>query len=85
MRESIPEETLAQELKRTLTPVKPPEVFRDHLRYNLELAGRQQVARRGFRRRVDWARWWMAMGMITGTIGLASLFALILRSRLHAA
>ncbi|MGE5138005.1 MAG: hypothetical protein ACM3JD_00975 [Rudaea sp.] len=77
------DERLTEELKRALAPVKPPEAFRDHLRHNLELAGRQQVVRRGrmVRRRPPWAEWWIMVVLMGGSIAAGSVLAYIIRSR----
>ncbi len=77
------DEILAEELRHALTPVKPPEVFRNHLRHNLQLAGRQQVARRGvpIRRSLDWTNWWMALALMGGSIAAGSILAYLIRSR----
>ncbi len=77
------DQILAEELKRTLTPVKTREVFKDHLRHNLELAGRQQVARRGrpMRGPRNWDDWWFAVALMGLSIAAGSIMALIIRTR----
>ncbi len=77
------DQILAEELKRTLTPVKTREVFKDHLRHNLELAGRQQAARRGVpaRRSLAWDDWWMAVALMGLSIAAGSVLAFLIRSR----
>ncbi|MGB8644190.1 MAG: hypothetical protein WCF84_03070 [Anaerolineae bacterium] len=76
------DDTLAQELSRALTPVRPPAVFRDHLRHNLQLAGRQQVVRRRLpARRLTWTNWWMALALMGGSLAAGSILAYLIRSR----
>ncbi len=77
------DQILAEELKRTLTPVKTREVFKDHLRHNLELAGRQQAARRGrpIRRTASWNDWWLAVALMGLSIAAGSIMAFLIRSR----
>ncbi len=84
MRNQELDEFLARELSRTLTPVRPPEVFRDHLRHNLQLAGKQQAIRRvrPAPHKLTWANWWMAVALMGGSIAAGSILAYLLRSRL---
>ncbi len=78
------DDELAEELRRALTPVRPPEVFRDHLRNNLKLAGDQQKVRRGMRRRrgLDWTNWWIVGALMGGSIAAGSVLAYLIRSRI---
>ncbi len=77
------DQILDEELRRTLTPVKTRAVFKDHLRHNLELAGRQQVARRGrpYRRAMDWNDWWLAVALMGLSIAAGSTLAFLIKSR----
>ena len=79
------DQILAEELKRTLTPVKTREVFKDHLRHNLALAGRQQVARRGRparRQSLAWDDWWIAVALMGLSIAAGSVLAFLIRTRI---
>lgn len=83
MSESSLEETLAETLNRVLVPVQPTEVFRDRLRQGLQLAGRQQRARRGVGRRrlINRNNWWMGAAAFGASLAAGSLIAYIVRSR----
>jgi hypothetical protein len=77
------EENFAQDLERVLVPVQPPDVFRDRLRQGLQLAGSQQRARRGVRRRrqMNWANWWIGFAAFGASLAAGSLIAYFVRSR----
>ncbi len=77
------DQILAEELKRTLTPVKTRAVFKDHLRHNLELAGQQQKARRGraIRRARTFNDWWIAVALMGLSIAAGSTLAFLIRTR----
>jgi hypothetical protein len=77
------EETFVENLERVLVPVQPPDVFRDRLRQGLQLAGRQQRARRGVRRRraINWNSWWIGAAAFGASLAAGSLIAYLVRSR----
>jgi hypothetical protein len=77
------EETFVENLERVLVPVQPPDVFRDHLRRGLQLAGHQQRVRRGVRRRrgLNWNNWWIGVAAFGASLAAGSLIAYFVRSR----
>ncbi len=78
------EETLTETLNRVLVPVQPTDVFRDRLRQGLQLAGHQQRARRGVRRRrmINRNNWWIGAAAFGASLAAGSLIAYLVRSRL---
>lgn len=84
MSKPFSEETFAESLEHVLVPLQPPDVFRDHLRHGLQLAGNQQRARRGLTRRsrVNWSNWWIGVAAFGASLAAGSLIAYLVRSRL---
>lgn len=75
--------TIAEELKRVLTPVKPTEAFRARLRGSLQLAGHHQVARRGIQptRFLNRKLWWVGAAALGASVAAGSIIAWVVRSR----
>lgn len=84
MSKTFSEEAFAENLGRLLVPVQPTDVFRDHLRHGLQLAGHQQRARRGVRRRraTTMSNWWIGAAAFGLSLAAGSLIAYVMRSRL---
>jgi hypothetical protein len=77
------EELLAANVGRVLTPVQPSDDFRDRLRSNLKLAGRQQAARRAMKttHTPAYARWWLGAAAFGLVLAGGSVLAYFIRSR----
>ncbi|MBI4673053.1 MAG: hypothetical protein HY741_15470 [Chloroflexi bacterium] len=78
------EELLESKVRRVLTPVHPSVSFRNHLRYNLQLAGQHQAAQRAMQlRHPQHANYWVlgvaALGL---TVAAGSMIAWALRARM---
>ncbi len=77
------EDDLAESLEEMLVPVRPPQRFRENLRANLQLAGRQNASRRHYRRRkMSWQNWWLLLVLFSASISAGSLLAYLVRTRL---
>ncbi len=83
MQENFWEEQLTSNMRRVLTPVQPSDSFRQHLRTNLQLAGRQQAAQRAMRmQRPAHVNYWVLGAAALGvTVAAGSMIAWAIRSR----
>jgi len=84
MQDTAWEEALESSVKRVLKPVHPSASFRDHLRYNLQLAGQQQAAQRAMQlHRPQHVNYWVLGAAALGvTVAAGSMIAWALRARM---
>lgn len=83
MQDNFWEEQLASNMRRVLTPVRPSDSFRQHLRTNLELAGQQQAAQRALRlqQSAHLNYWVLGAAALGVTVAAGSMIAWAIRSR----
>lgn len=77
------EDQLTSNMQRILTPIQPSDSFRQHLRTNLELAGKQQAQQRTLRlQRPAHVNYWVLGAAALGvTVAAGSMIAWAIRSR----
>jgi hypothetical protein len=83
MQDDLWEQALATNVGRVLTPVRPSDTFRRHLRSNLELASQQQAAKRAMRlQHPAHVNYWVLGAAALGvTVAAGSMVAWAVRTR----